>query len=98
MRGQPSGGKPDISVSVLKTNKPIDAGSLERLVRDWSMTAIRIKGFVNITGGQVRLIQCIFGTYQDTVIEHYSGPTEIIVFGGSYTARELQKAFSRHSY
>jgi G3E family GTPase len=96
MRGQPSGGKPDISVSVLKTNKPIDAGSLKRLVRDWSMTAIRIKGFVNITGGEVRLIQCTFGTYEDTVIEHYSGPTELIVFGGSFTARDLKEAFDRN--
>jgi G3E family GTPase len=97
MQERQPGGRPDISVSVLKTNKTIDGGSLEALAREWSGNAIRIKGFVNITGGEVRLIQCTFGTYQEYQIDHYAGPTEIIVFGGSYTARELQEAFGRYT-
>lgn len=96
MQERQPGGRPDISVSVLKTNKTIDAGSLEALAREWSGNAIRIKGFVNITSGEVRLIQCTFGTYQDTIIEHYNGPTEIIVFGDSFTARDLKEAFDRN--
>ncbi|MDF1571091.1 MAG: GTP-binding protein [Bacteroidales bacterium] len=97
MKERQPGGRPDIPVAVLNTNKPIDAGSLEALVREWSEAAIRIKGFVNITSGEVRLIQCTFGTYQEYVIDHYAGPTEIIVFGGSYTARDLQEAFGRYA-
>jgi len=97
IRGQQSGGRPDIPVAVLKTNKTIDARSLKILVTEWSEKAIRIKGFVNITGGEVRLIQGTFGAYQEYVIDHYAGPTEIIVFGGSYTARELQEAFRRYA-
>jgi G3E family GTPase len=97
IRGQQPGGRPDISVSVLKTNKTIDARSLEALVREWSEKAIRIKGFVNITGGEVRLIQGTFGTYQASVIDHYAGPTEMIVFGGSFTPRDLQHAFRMYA-
>lgn len=92
-----SEGRPEIKACVLRTNKLITAEGLEAFIQEMQMTCPRIKGYVNIPGGKVSMIQSVFSSFESEIVEGYTGPSEIVAFGAGLSPRGLRESFVKYA-
>ncbi len=88
-----SGGRPDIKACVLRINKPISPEGIRLFVEGLQENCPRIKGYVNVSDGNVYMIQSVFNTFESRPVEGYTGPSEIIAFGRDLTPKMLREKF-----
>lgn len=91
-----SEGRPDVKASVLRINKKISPEGIKTFVTEMQEACPRIKGFVNASDGNVYMIQSVFDSFEQYVVEGYTGPSEIIAFGRDLTPKLLREKFLKH--
>lgn len=91
-----SGGRPDIKACVLRINKPISPEGVRLFVEGLQESCPRIKGYVNMSDGNVYMIQSVFNSYETRLVEGYAGPSEIIAFGRDLTPKMLREQFVKY--
>lgn len=96
-KGWESEGRPDMKTCVLRLHDPIGLNGLKGFVQHLQANCIRIKGFVNLLDGTTVLMQSVYESLEIEPVEHYSGRTEIIVFGNNIELGQLRKLFKHYS-
>ena len=91
-----SEGRPDLRASVLRINRKISPEGIRAFVSEMQETCPRIKGYVNASDGKVYMIQSVFDSFEQYVVEGYTGPSEIIAFGRDLTPKLLREKFLKH--
>ena len=91
-----SEGRPDVKTSVLRINRKISPEGIGAFVAEMQDTCPRIKGYVNASDGNVYMIQSVFDSFEQYVVEGYTGPSEIIAFGRDLTPKLLREKFLKH--
>ena len=84
------GGRPDITSAVLRINRPVTPERLERFLAVYTPRTLRMKGYVVCTDGTVRAVQCASGLCNQTVINGYSGVTELIAMGETIDSEKMR--------
>ncbi|MDZ7725285.1 MAG: CobW family GTP-binding protein [candidate division KSB1 bacterium] len=75
------GGRPAVNSAVLRISRSVTPERLERFLTVYTPKTLRMKGYVVCTDGSVRAVQCASGLCNQTVINGYSGVTELIAMG-----------------
>ncbi len=88
-----SGGRPEISSAVIKTNRTIKKGDLDRFINEYGPVTIRMKGFVNLNNGEKLLIQSCFGKTSTEKAGNHTGPTQLILMGTGIEQERIAKTF-----
>lgn len=91
---QPSEGKPEMSVLVMRAHGEITKENVTRFVTIMQAKCIRIKGLVNLTSGKTALVQSVFDTFEIKEINNYQGANEFIFFGHDLTLKEIKMYFT----
>ena len=92
-----SEGRPDVQVSVLRTQQKISMEGLKAFIQEIQDVCYRIKGFVNTFEGNVIGLQVVFGSAKLEKILNYVGPSELIAFSESLAPKELRNKFLNHA-
>ena len=87
--------RPDIQSMVIKTTRKVSEQALEFFLKEWSLKAYRIKGFVNLLEGRTVAVQCTFDTIEILPVENNFYPTEIVALTDQFILREWNKAFKQ---
>ena len=84
------GGRPEITSAVLRISRPVVPQRLERFLDIYTSKTLRMKGYVVCTDGSVRAVQCASGICDQTIINGYSGVTELIAMGESIDPEKMR--------
>lgn len=95
-RELPSGVRPDLRSSVLRTHDKIELLALKQLIAELQTHCIRIKGYVNLTDGRLVSVQLVYDQIAYKMIPDYLGPTELIIFSSQMTAGSLRKKWKEY--
>lgn len=85
--------RPEINSLVIRSNKKISKQSLWLFLHKWTPLAIRIKGFIRLSDGEVMAIHCVFGNIESRTIENHFYPTEIIALTEKFEQTEWENSF-----
>lgn len=88
-----SSGRPSVQSAIIKTTRKISSDALNKFFKELPQSILRIKGFVRLDNQKTVNIQGCFGKIQSQEIDGYDGPTELIVLGENFDAKELRQAF-----
>lgn len=92
--GHKSEGRPDINTFVLKTNYLISFSDLKKMINELTREFIRIKGFVNLTGGEVMGVQTVFEQIRFKKVTGYSGPAVLLFFGKNTSMENIKEKYN----
>jgi len=93
--GKESEGRPEISACVLRTHDKISIHNLSLFLKDLQDTCPRIKGYLNVSEGNIVSVHSVFNQLEIKELSGYVGATELIAFGYGLSVVELRKKFKR---
>ena len=96
-QGTESGGRPEMNSCVLRTHEKLEEDRVEALITELQQSCPRIKGFLNLSNGQVVSIHSVFDHLEIRFLENYVGPSELIAFGVDVTVSGLRKRFRAYT-
>ena len=85
--------RPEVRSMVIKTTQKISESSLLKFLECWAGKAYRIKGYVNLTGGDTVAVQCVYDSIRIQKVEFIHGPTELIALTHQFSLREWNGSF-----
>lgn len=88
-----SSGRPSIQSAVIKTTRKVSSNDWEAFIKRLPASILRIKGYVQLDNQKTINIQGCFGDIQSREMDEYHGPTELIVLGDDFDARQLRETF-----
>ncbi|MBR8534025.1 GTP-binding protein [Carboxylicivirga sediminis] len=94
--GKESAGRPDMNSCVLRTHDKIAETSLYALIKELQQQCPRIKGYLNLSDGQVMSVHSVFETEEYKILKGYEGPTELIAFGNELNVVKLRQLFKQY--
>jgi G3E family GTPase len=97
LTGTEPGGRPEINACVLRAHGKLTPEGLMLFIKELQESSPRIKGFINLTNGNVMAVQTVFEYCDVRQVSGYEGPSEIIAFGNNLTVRHLMNSFKKHS-
>ena len=71
----------------------MNRADLQEFLSEWAAKAYRIKGYINLQGGETVAVQCTFSDVKLIKVEDSFHPTELIALTDQFTLREWNKAF-----
>lgn len=85
--------RPEVHSMVIKSSKKVNRADLQEFLSEWAAKAYRIKGYINLQGGETVAVQCTFSDVKLIKVEDSFHPTELIALTDQFTLREWNKAF-----
>ncbi|WP_167610879.1 CobW family GTP-binding protein [Maribellus sediminis] len=85
--------RPEVNSMVIKSSKKVSRENLLEFLNEWAAKAYRIKGYINLKGGETVAVQCTFNDVKLIGVDDSFHPTELIALTDQFTLREWNKAF-----
>ena len=98
LTGIKPGGRPEINSCVLRAHEKLTPEGLTSFINELQESSPRIKGFINLTNGNVMAVQTVFEHCDISQVSGYDGPSELVAFGRDLTPRYLRDLLRKHSF